>query len=77
MGEQFSERMMKVQKLIEMATEDEEIQRQLKSGDKDLVMPILEQVGLNEQDLTELTADLDKVAVSVEALGFWRFGAFS
>ena len=77
MGEQFSERMMKVQKLIEMATEDEEIQRQLKSGDKDLVMPILEQVGLNEQDLTELTADLDKVVVSVEALGFWRFGAFS
>lgn len=75
MGEHLSERMMKVQKLIEMATADEEIQRQLKSGDKDLVMPVLEQVGLSDQDVTELMGDLDKIVSSVEALGFWRFGA--
>jgi hypothetical protein len=77
MGEEFTERMMKVQKLIEMATVDEEIRSQLKSGDKDLVMPVLEQVGLSEQDVADLTADLDKIVVSVEALGFWRFGALS
>jgi hypothetical protein len=74
MGEQFSERMMKVQKLIEMATGDEEIQRQLKSGDKDLVMPLLEEAGLSDEDVKELVGDLDTIATSVSALGFWRFG---
>lgn len=77
MNDQLSERMMKVQNLIELATGDEEIQRKLKSGDRNQVMPVLEQVGLSEQDVADLTTDLDTIAVSLEALGFWRFGAFS
>lgn len=77
MRDQLSERMMKVQKLIELAAGDEEIQSKLKSGDPDLVMPILEQVGLSEADVTDLNADLDNIMTSVEALGFWRFGAFA
>jgi hypothetical protein len=75
MGQQLSERMMKVQKLIEMAKDDEEIQEKLKSGDKELMMPVLKEAGLSDEDVKELVGDLDTIATSVTALGFWRFGA--
>jgi hypothetical protein len=74
MEEQFSDRMMKVQKLIEIAKRDEEIQRKLKSGKRELVMPVLEEVGLSEEDVSELVGDLEVISTSVKALGFWRFG---
>jgi hypothetical protein len=76
MGQQLSDRMMKVQKLIEMAKGDPEIQEKLKSGDKELMMPVLEEAGLSDEDVKELVGDLDKIVSSVEALGFWRFGAY-
>jgi len=75
MDRQFSDRMMKVQKLIEMAKDDEEIQEKLKSGDKEMVMPVLKKAGLSEKDVKELVGDLDTISTSVTALGFWRFGA--
>jgi hypothetical protein len=75
MDRQFSDRMMKVRKLIEMAKDDEEIQEKLKSGDKEMVMPVLKKAGLSEKDVKELVGDLDTISTSVTALGFWRFGA--
>lgn len=75
MDRQFSDRMMKVQKLIEMAKVDEEIQNKLKSGDREMVMPVLEEAGLSEEDVEKLVGDLDTITTSVTALGFWRFGA--
>ena len=75
MGEEFTEKMTKVQRLIEMAKENPDIQEKLKSGEKDLVMPILEEVGLSEQDVADLVGELDTITTSVKALGFWRFGA--
>ena len=74
MDQELSDRMMKVQKLIEMAKEEPEIQEKLKSGDKELVMPVLERVGLNDEDVKVLIGDLDTISTSVKALGFWRFG---
>ncbi|HEY43816.1 MAG TPA: hypothetical protein G4O11_07525 [Anaerolineae bacterium] len=75
MDRQFSDRMKKVQKLIKMAKVDKEIQEKLKSGDKELVMPVLKEAGLSEKDVEELVGDLDTISTSVTALGFWRFGA--